>query len=390
MYLYYCENCHRLEQHVDENGHYNCSICWKPFCPLKVTTDEWINLSGEKKKTILRRAKPSKPSHARIRITSDSSPDEEKIEISKIINKQLSRRNSSDKISEGCFFYFYVSAPDPITEVYIKDYYKDISVIKNQYKDDSSINYKFSVPSYNKDEVCLVLYLLINKKLSLPKIYGVPIRDLYLFSINRYYKDDNLNELRSISLKLGLNSIIEVDQFIKKLEKIYPTKVLVDENAVLTYAMRLSPEYDKRYYYHTVNNEGYYGSMYLQRLTDLMERGLVNAKWKSEFSVFILVKEDFPDTIYQYRDSWLGLLSLDVYIPSIKTAIEYQGIQHYEEIGIWGGEQALEKRKQLDLEKKQKCIEHGVTLIEWKYDIPVTRENYNQYFKPLLAKHKLI
>ncbi len=39
---------------------------------------------------------------------------------------------------------------------------------------------------------------------------------------------------------------------------------------------------------------------------------------------------------------------------------------------FFGGEAGLEERQQLDLEKKLRCDGVGVTLIDWKYDIPVT------------------
>ena len=54
-----------------------------------------------------------------------------------------------------------------------------------------------------------------------------------------------------------------------------------------------------------------------------------------------------------------------MFIPSINTAFEYQGAQHYTSVDYFGGEEQLKKQKNLDLKKKKLCKENGVTL--WKY-----------------------
>lgn len=66
----------------------------------------------------------------------------------------------------------------------------------------------------------------------------------------------------------------------------------------------------------------------------MSERGLINKRWKSEFSLYVLVKEYYKDAIYQYRSEWLEKQSLDIFIPCINVAIEYQGKQHYEVVDI--------------------------------------------------------
>ena len=78
---------------------------------------------------------------------------------------------------------------------------------------------------------------------------------------------------------------------------------------------------------------------------------------------------------YQYRPEWLGRQSLDIYIPSIRTAVEYQGIQHYSPVDFFGGEDALLQRKELDEQKRTLCEENGVRLIEWPYDVQPTDSN---------------
>ena len=87
------------------------------------------------------------------------------------------------------------------------------------------------------------------------------------------------------------------------------------------------------------------------------------------------MRQLYPETLYQYRDEWLGRQSLDLYIPSLQKAIEYQGIQHYRPIDFFGGEETLAQRQELDRRKKTLCEENGVRLIEWTYEIEPTEEN---------------
>lgn len=79
--------------------------------------------------------------------------------------------------------------------------------------------------------------------------------------------------------------------------------------------------------------------------------------------------------LYQYRPDWLGRQSLDLYIPSLRTAIEYQGIQHYLPVEFFGGEEALLQRQELDEQKKRLCEENGVRLIEWPYSLEPTEDS---------------
>ena len=112
--------------------------------------------------------------------------------------------------------------------------------------------------------------------------------------------------------------------------------------------------------------------------TDLTAEGVIKPKWKHELTLFQEVRKKHPDTLYQYRPDWLGRQSLDLYIPSLKTAIEYQGIQHYRPIEFFGGEEALSLRQELDEIKKSLCEENGVRLIVWPYSVAPTARNLRE------------
>lgn len=111
-----------------------------------------------------------------------------------------------------------------------------------------------------------------------------------------------------------------------------------------------------------------------QIYAELVSHGLTTTKWKSEQQAYTIIKSLYPDAVYQYKADWLGFQSLDVFIPSKKIGIEYQGAQHYRPVSLFGGDEGLKKRLELDEEKRQKCKTHGVTLIDWRFDEPLTGE----------------
>ncbi|WP_035764985.1 hypothetical protein [Butyrivibrio sp. NC2002] len=115
--------------------------------------------------------------------------------------------------------------------------------------------------------------------------------------------------------------------------------------------------------------------------TDLTDKGIIKPKWKHELSLFREIRKKFPDTLYQYRPDWLKRQSLDIYIPSIKTGIEYQGIQHYQPVDFFGGEEALLQRQELDKTKKYLCDANDVRLIEWPYSMEPTIGNIKKMLK---------
>ena len=104
----------------------------------------------------------------------------------------------------------------------------------------------------------------------------------------------------------------------------------------------------------------------------LVSEGVASPKWTSEFQLFTLVKKFYPNAKYQYHATWLGHQSLDIFIPSLSVGIEYQGIQHYKPVSIFGGEKGYQATKERDKRKKRICSENKVILFEWKYSDEIT------------------
>lgn len=65
----------------------------------------------------------------------------------------------------------------------------------------------------------------------------------------------------------------------------------------------------------------------------------------------------------------LGKLSYDFYLPKYNVLIEYQGIQHYEPVEHFGGEEQLNIQKERDSKKKEYARLQGIELLEIPYTI---------------------
>ncbi len=80
------------------------------------------------------------------------------------------------------------------------------------------------------------------------------------------------------------------------------------------------------------------------------------------------------EVVCEASPPWLHGQRLDIFVPSLKLAIEYQGEQHYFPLEHIGGEQGLKDRQEMDERKRLACKKLGITLIEWKYDDPISVE----------------
>lgn len=90
------------------------------------------------------------------------------------------------------------------------------------------------------------------------------------------------------------------------------------------------------------------------------------------------------EVLFHYRPEWLGGLEFDIYVPDLKTAFEYQGIQHYRPIKAWGGEKGLEEVKRRDARKACLCRQLDIRLIRVDYTAPLTES----HVQTLLAAHQ--
>jgi hypothetical protein len=116
----------------------------------------------------------------------------------------------------------------------------------------------------------------------------------------------------------------------------------------------------------------------------------VGENWISEAELLYIVRSRYSDAIHHATPDWLKPQHLDIFIPSINLAIEYQGKQHYEEIKYFGGEKAYTENKKRDIKKKNKCKKHNIRLIYWKYDEKIDEEILDKKINAINLNNKIV
>lgn len=93
---------------------------------------------------------------------------------------------------------------------------------------------------------------------------------------------------------------------------------------------------------------------------------LIGEGWISETVLFKQIEAIFEKEIVEKHASplFLGKQHYDVYFPNYRIALEYQGVQHFEPIDIFGGTDGLKRTQERDRRKKELSIMNGVALIE--------------------------
>ena len=81
-----------------------------------------------------------------------------------------------------------------------------------------------------------------------------------------------------------------------------------------------------------------------------------------ERDISLLLDENNIKYTRYFNEKWLGLQTLDFYLPEHNIAIECQGSQHFLNSKHWG-KNKLEYTQDCDKKKLDKCIKHGVTLL---------------------------
>lgn len=104
---------------------------------------------------------------------------------------------------------------------------------------------------------------------------------------------------------------------------------------------------------------------------------------KMENNVRKILTENNIEFEEQKRFDWLGLQSLDFYIPSKNIAIECQGEQHFIPIDVFGGESSLLVNIERDERKYKLCSNNGVKILYYVYENFKSQMNNKEYFTEL-------
>ncbi|MGB6175494.1 MAG: hypothetical protein WBF43_03940 [Methylocella sp.] len=96
----------------------------------------------------------------------------------------------------------------------------------------------------------------------------------------------------------------------------------------------------------------------------------VGEAWVSETELLYRVRELLcgVEVIAHGQPKWLGRQHLDIWIPSHSVAIEYHGLQHFQSVEFFGGEDAFRRVQERDNRKRSQCEKNKVRLVEIAYD----------------------
>lgn len=261
--------------------------------------------------------------------------------------------------------------------------------VENEFDDDDTINFKVRLPmnDYNMHDI---ISIIINRKSdSLThfgysyNIYGYP-----LFRVLRdIIKDNKENVLEFIEdeVKDFIDYIIENINYSRtntqsykeirdKLKEKYKCNDIELINLMIKkYGIEQIFNLDYFYFKYRVERvaKNFYNEMLDNFYNSLPESKIL---WKSEYTLFLLVKNSFSDAIYQYYDPMFKGLILDIYIPSLRIAIEYQGEQHYHVVERFS-DNLLSERTENDNLKRKLCKANNIKLIEWKYNELISKLN---------------
>ncbi len=128
-------------------------------------------------------------------------------------------------------------------------------------------------------------------------------------------------------------------------------------------------------------------------------RAIINGQWcpmcrtyRREEICRNIIEYYFEKQFPKKRPKWLinskgNIMELDGYNEELGVAFEHQGLQHYEETEFFNREKDLATQKKLDREKREKCLEKEVFLLEIPYLIPV--EELEKYILNLCDENSL-
>jgi CO dehydrogenase/acetyl-CoA synthase alpha subunit len=92
------------------------------------------------------------------------------------------------------------------------------------------------------------------------------------------------------------------------------------------------------------------------------------------------VYDSRPFDWLRYKDK----LQIDIWLPGIKLAIEYDGKQHFKPVKMFGGKKGLRLTQKRDKLKDQLIAQHPEDIkhfIRIKYDEPITKEHIQERLK---------
>lgn len=287
---------------------------------------------------------------------------------------------------DGYFFFFFALNESKVSKIIEKlSYDYERHIIVNEFINDPSRNILIKVPQDDISGIFFFSRIKIKKKLNSIEIFHTEIEDILtvsnrnceIISIELCKKYNcSKNELRDkIVNKYGISNILVKNALFKP-------KQLQSEYYYLV--SRIVFKYFASYFNFQSGDDFYNSEIYKKLRNDFQKsysdisKMVSLSTFKNEYSLYKLFSFYFPDSIYQYKADWLSGLTIDIFIPSINIAVEFQGQQHYESTDYFHKDKdSFINQISRDAKKKKLVRDNGSNLIEWPYWRPINTVELN-------------
>lgn len=243
---------------------------------------------------------------------------------------------------------------------------------KNEIKKEELIK-KFREIHGDKYDYSKVVYVNSNTKICII----CPIHGEFHQLISNHLKGKGCKKCSHISTSLKNKS--NTEEFIEKSKEIHGTKYdysKVNYINAKTKVCVICPEHGEFWqipYNHLLMN----GCPECSR-GKISKEYILKRKLKEHFKNINIVSEK--------RFKWLSKQRIDIFFENYNIGVEYQGIQHFEPVSIFGGDKALKKQQKNDIKKNKMCEENGVKIFYFTYD----KHNYTSPFNVINNFEELI
>ena len=293
--------------------------------------------------------------------------------------------DESERIIEGDFYSYYFSIHDGLAEEILNKHisrFADVMILDSLISGDTTRNYRITVHKNKRDIRETLMFMFVDGRLGFPMIMNAPVNRIMKTLMCR--SDDTViqalydehstvydHEILMVTKRLLREYSSNASEAIAALHGLFPYRVLCTYDKADLYDIDFS-------YRGIVKHYSMFSDHFQKLLVQLREEGLIDIRWVSEFSLYMLTKRFYEHCIYQCKFDWLGQQSLDIYVPELNVGIEYQGQQHYEPVDIFGGKEGLQKTQERDERKRKLCFEKGIKLVYWPYTLEVNVENFKK------------
>ena len=157
-----------------------------------------------------------------------------------------------------------------------------------------------------------------------------------------------------------LRNSLTLEEFIEQSNKIHNNKYNYEKSFYVNSLIKITIKCPLHGYFHQLPGSHLSGSGCRMCSDSKGEREI--SKFLEKYKISYTREHIFPDC----RNK--SYLKFDFYIESLRTCIEFDGIQHFQPISFFGGVEAFEKYKINDEIKNNYCEENFINLIRIKYD----------------------